>query len=641
MTDLTSIHFYSNLLLFILGIIGIYYIPGSLLLDVLGIEKKIKRPLALFVGMNLIAYMGLLLGYLQLRFILPIFIMLCLVLWIKRFRFEKVSLPKHIDPWIVAIIVVGSFIQIVSVFFNGVKVGDMMFMCCGHVPDNNLFLAVVNELKHRFPPYEPGMYGQNLQNYHYLSHLVISEFLRVTHLPLYATVYQWFPFLLSIGLGVVALTWANVVGLSTLYKRYLLFFLYLGADAVFLFMLLFQRGFMFQLAAMESGAVFLYNYPRAFSILFLFIALTLIHLWVRTYSWKLGIVIGLIIASLIGYKVYTGAFALSGFAILCGWYFLKTKRIQFIVVGLVTLLVTFAIYLPVNKGAGGLFFSGMWRVHDFFAMKETGLSRWLLAREIFVAHANWPRIIMLDVTMFVIFVWVTYGSKLVSLLQTRLSLKLLSTDQHLVLIPGFISSFIAGMFFLQHTGNSSSVNFIITTIIMISIYAALSVSHMVSRVKPLLALGIVILVVITTIPRPLFVLYENVQFLSRKRGLNMAQVSMFEYVKKYAPRDQAVLAIGFPEDYDSPYISFMTDRPSYLSGVGNSLVTHGIPYQDREKIVQDIIKNPDVQTVYSLLQQQQISTIVWNKDVPFPFGEISHSYSQKEDFDVYAVISVL
>jgi len=82
----------------------------------------------------------------------------------------------------------------------------------------NLFdLSLITALIKHFPPFEPGMFGVAVHNYHYWSNLVVAELIMVFGLPLMATDYQYLTIVISLWLGLTAIVFTKLVKLDKKY----------------------------------------------------------------------------------------------------------------------------------------------------------------------------------------------------------------------------------------------------------------------------------------------------------------------------------------------------------------------------------------------------------------------------------------
>jgi hypothetical protein len=475
------------------------------------------------------------------------------------------------------IIACGVILQLSAVWFLGSNRDNGLFFCCRGVPDDIYHLALTNQLASNFPPQEPGMVEVTVKNYHYLASLVMADFIRVFDLPLISTVYQYFPALISILLGLTIVVIAQLLSLNNKITHWWLFFLYFHGDILYALLWLRGRGLNFDVTIFDDATKLLAGPPRSFSILLLFTGIALFILLIRKRTWLLGILTGLVLGSLIGFKIYTGIFALVGMATI-GTYYLFKRDWKMLVAPLVTLGTSLAIYLPVNGATGGLIFNGSYRFDNFISQPIFGLTNLVLWKE----AGWWP----LEILFFAAYLIFLYGPSLLAIFQTRTTLKLLPKEINLFIFSATTITGIIGLFFLQNIGGLNTVQFLLTLYFIFALYAALTISRLSNHWMLIVGL----LIVLFTLPRPLYEAWGNVQMIINRQGLFISQQELegLNYLKKNTPPNAV---IGLPKDFArqeiSLYVGFLTNRPLYLSGYTGVL-------QDHEVIgAEERLENPD------------------------------------------------
>jgi len=617
MISISEFSFWFYFVYFWLAVILAFTIPGQVILAKLKLSIFQKIILGTIVGMVLWGWQGFLLGYLGVRWASYAYLVIFLLIWLKSvYRRKLFSIRlgiKKIDFLLTLIVLSGMVVQLSSVWFNGILFDKGLFFCCAHVPDIFLHLALTNELVKHFPPFEPGMYGTYVQNYHYWGNLVISELIRVFNLPLIPIQYQYSTVFLSLFLGFTAIVFGQLINLEKSFIKWLTFFLYFGGDLVFLLLLILGKGMDFGMSSMEDGAKFLANPPRAFAVVVFFAGLSLFYLWLKRKNLKSGILMALLFGTAIGFKVYIGIFALTGLAAL-SFYFLLKKDFKMLLPVILTILISAIVYFPVNSNAGGLFYTGLWRFEDFIVQPKLGLQRLELARRIFYDHQNWIRVAIQESIYISLFTFSIFGSKLFGIFQSKKSISKFPAELNVLLITGIIVSLIGGSFFQQRTGGANTFNFLVNIFIIGSIYTALSCSFWISKVNNKIKIFAVLIIILLTVPRVLNQTYFNFKliYLKDSNTIENKEIQALDFIKNETAKDSLILVDyrSFVSDAESPYISFMTNRSSYLSGMGNELNAHGIDYSDRQKNVDYILKKSDPLLVKNLLLINQIDYII-------------------------------
>lgn len=603
-----------------------FSVPGVVLLERYKLGKFQAFVLGTMLGLVLWIWQGFIFGYLGLRFMTYVYVFSFFLVWVYKiarkrktiFKVKKINI-QHIlnNKWILIVIFLGVLMQVSAVWFTGVLVSTGVYFCCGNISDSLYHIALTNQIVKTIPPYEPGMYGIIVHNYHYLSSLVVAELIRVYKLPLVATDYQFMSLFISLFLGLTAVSFSKSLNLSRNFLLWLLFFLYFGGDFIYVFLLILGKGLSFSMGSLEDGSIFLVNLPRAYAVTVLFSILSMLVLWIKKRRVFEGVLIGLMISVLIGLKVYVGIFALVGIVFLTV-YFIFKKEWVILPIFITSILGSLVFYLPVNSGAGGIYYTGFWLFENFISQPQFGLIRMELARTIYQQHNNVLRLIEYEGIYILIYVFCIFGSKIIAFFQTKKSLSQIPLPIHIFLISGLVSSCILGFFYQQNSGGSNSFNFTVNVFILISIYAALAISFWLNRlIKPVaivLAMGIILI----TVPRVMNQFYANAKWVIGQKGFFVAnnQLDLLSALNKISEKNSLVLVHSdFSEqEPTTPLISFITDRPMFLSGEG-ILVSHNIPIAKRAGIKKTIFKSANDLRVGMAIRNENIQYILLPKGV--------------------------
>src|SRR3990167_10208137 len=237
MITLTDIFFWLDGVYFLVAILLAFYLPGVYFISKLKLAKLQEIVLSFIVGMVLWGWQGFVFGYLNIRWFSYVYLILFLILWISKYRlsFRQTHFLKRkisFDWYLVSIILFGAILQLTSVWLTGVKTPEGLYFCCGNVADSILNISVTHQLVNHYPPFEPGFYGRYIANYHYWSSLVMGELIRVFSLPLVSVNYQYMTVFISLFLGLSAVVFGQILGIGKVFSRWLVFFVYFGADLV-------------------------------------------------------------------------------------------------------------------------------------------------------------------------------------------------------------------------------------------------------------------------------------------------------------------------------------------------------------------------------------------------------------------------
>lgn len=585
--------------LFILFSFIAFYIPGSLIINYF-IKSKVGIIISCVTGLALWGLQGWFLGLFNLNFLTYIYILATLVLWLKfnTTKIKKINFSSLVnfilkENLTIITLIAGIAIQLPAAWFFGIINPYGMSFTSNMPSDLQWQASLIYQLTRSIPPNEPGMFNVLVTNYHYFGNLIIAEFIKIFNLPLITTTFQYFSLVLSLFVGLSAIAFTRTYKLGKNIEILLLILLFTGGDIIPYVMSLLGHGFNFEMSALESGADLLTNYPRAFSVIFMLTALALIKFWFEKRNLVIDIAISVLITASICSKVNTGIFILPGLAIICTYFIIK-KRFPHLFLLIFSAILTSLIYIPINKDAGGLIFTGFWRAQDFIVQPKLGLSNLELAREVYARNNNYIKDLLYNLLFTLIFTIAIFGTKIIGFFQTKTSLKKLPTYLHIILLSGLIMCFILGMFFVQVSGGANSFNFISTVFIFSSIYAALAMAFLIRMPKhKIIRFTILTIFILITMTRSIYVSTRLINLhVSKTYNMPVEELSVYEFIKTNIPNEEIFLNGDFQ-------LSFIGNKNIYFpTGFSNGVLSsHGVNTKERDALFKKILleKNPSVQ----------------------------------------------
>jgi len=594
----TDIQFYFFFIYFIVAVFFAFFVPGFLIFSRYEITFFQKIIISTIYGIVLWGLQALILSYLHLQWLTYFYLLFCCILFCfilqkkkKRLEFLNKSFKSLViflqkNKLIFTLLVLGIISQYSSIWLMGIHTAEGLVFCCRSVPDNLYHLALTNSLLQSFPPQEPGMAGQLVHNYYYGTHSMIADLVRVFYLPLITTQGNFIPLLLSILFGCSIIVFSQFYKLSKTFTSFALFFLYFHSD-IFYLMRFFTTGIWdVSTGFVDTGINLVTVPPLAFGIVFFFCTLLLLHLWIERKDFKTGFIISLVVAFLVSIKIYIAVFTLIGFFFVSFYCVIKSRNLRFVLPFFISVLIALGLYIPINSGAGGLFFSGVWRLTDFAAQPTLGLLNFALALQVYQVHNNILRIALVEIVLFLLYMTTLFGSLLVGFFQTKQTIRIFPTWLHVFLIPAAIITLCLGLFTLQKTGGANTIQFIIFLFFVFSLYAALSTSWIFSRIPKGASLFLLIFLLALSLPRIVTDLSNNYLY-SVKRERVVVSTDMLDAIEKLKHITSEKDIIAVDENYlaDTFYfLPLLTNRKIYLTGTG-ILEDHGISYQRHDKFI--------------------------------------------------------
>jgi len=638
MTFLT-VQFWLFFIAFFFAAFLAFYIPGHFFLKKYKLTTFQRTILALIIGIALWGWQGFIFGFLQIRWMTYFYLLFFLIVWIKsgdpKSILESIK-RRHkptVDLPIILLILVGTLLQMLGVFFLGILTSKGMYFCCS-VNDSLYHIALTNQIVKEFPPTEPGMSGIIVHNYHYLSNLVSAELIRIFHLPLIATQFQYLVLFLSLLLGLTAVVFGQMVNLKKSYILWLVFFLYFSGDMTYILSFFGGQGLNFNTPYLEN-ALWLWNSPpRVFATVIFLGSVSILILWIKEKKLSLGIILSFVFATLISFKVYNGIFVLTGAAALLLYYVIK-KQFKMAFPMLLSCLLALVLYLPVNANSGGFIFTGFWSFENFITQPHMGIEHLEAARQVYAAHHNWFGVARFEILFIILFLVFVFGTIILGVFQTKKSLSLFPKELHIFLLSGIILSAILGFLFIQQSGGANSQQFIITIDIIGSIYTALACYYWINKLRSFIKYIVIFLVIIFTIPRAVDVSHVYISDLLYKPPpliIDNNQLQALAYVKKDTPQNSIILVDNIEKKpayiYTkktllvvplttgagnlSYYDSFLMDRSLFIDGDYSTysiVASHGVNTDKRVQIEKTIFSDNNPRLIKKLLQNNAIQYI--------------------------------
>lgn len=611
------LQFIEFIITFIISIIFAFYIPGRV---ILGDRKNITKPIiiisSLIIGMVLWGWQGYVFGYLNIRWISYLYLAIFLILFFIK-DYHKIKLKNLFSPfekidWVILIIMtVGIFGQVMPYFNTGFTDSRGIIIPQINPPDQLWHTTLINEMVKRFPPYEPGMYGVLVKNYHYWFNLVTAELIRVFHLPLFATQYIGIYLFGSLMLGSTAYVLSTAILKSRTFVRWLLFFLYFGGDVSYLLAFILQHRFNFQVpSVIEYSTIFMDNPPRAFSAIVAFITAYLLFIYLKDKNRKDIIVISLLVASLAGFKVYTGIAFLLGLSCLTAFHVYQKKWGTLFIL-LLSIFLTLIVFLPANANSGGVFFNPFDRPKDFLLYKPFNLGHLDQEWRIYLEHKNFLRLIEYGVIMSAIYFIVQFGTKLLGLVPFKETLKILQKEKAIFIYSAMILTTLFGLFFNQKAHASDSFNFFVSGSFFLTILASLNLTLLLRNKTKYITLLIILLVVGLNLPRWIYETNNSYKIVNTPKfyGITNDEIKSYNYLSNNTPKESLILVLNKGYfDGTTAIVNLFSNRNMFLSGQG-VIDAHNANNLERINAIEEIYRTKNPEVIKEILNKYKINYV--------------------------------
>jgi hypothetical protein len=503
MLSVDNLPFVVQLLFFTFFSFFALFTPGNAIVSRLSAGNIVKITLSLILGISLWGIQGFIFGLLGVRDLTYLYLIVFNLLWFyhayKNFKLP-IKIPKFklekIDYLIILTLLIGISLQLFSVILNFIPYQGGLFFNSG-IPDNLYHAGVTKELIKNIPPLEPGVYDSTIYNYHYLSNLISAEYSRIFKLNIIYVDFHFFPILLTILFGFAIYSFGKTLNIGKKYIFLLLLVIYFIGDLLPYLYLILNGSLKFNYSTLDNPMSLWVSFSRYTGLVLFFGGITSLTIFFKNKSKISALIFTLILGSIIGFKVYIGLIGLIGLFFI-GIYYLLIRKYKLTIPLIFTAVLSLILYLPVNKGAGGLVFTGLWRFEDFIAQPLWGLDDYELARRIHVENKNYLKVILYSITYIFIYIFFSVGFLLLGFFNTRKTLSSFPKELNIFLISGLLITTILGLLFIQTSGGANSSQFLISIYITGSIYTALALNRLNSKTNKIILMFIIIFFLLST-----------------------------------------------------------------------------------------------------------------------------------------------
>ncbi len=630
-----SIYFPIYLIIFCFSIFFSFYLPGELFFRHKKIDPCTRVLLSIVIGIVLWGFQGYIFGYLHIRFLTYVYIAIIVYVSLRKKiitseRYKEIYSLLKKNKLGVLFVGICIMLQLVPIFSSGMLYDDGVRFVGVNSTDGVMHLAFIQSMTHYFPPVEPGSFSNPLTNYHYWSDLIMSEIARIWRIPVSSIFFQFFPLVLSALTSIAAYQLVRKLGFSSKAGYASVFLLFFGGDLTYLLMFFVRHTVSFSTPGIDNGVTQFLNMPNAFARPIFITGVITLLFWLKEKSPKWGIATILIFASLFGVKIYYGIFVFIGMTFILLYKAIQivaNKKINiqkifwelyhdnFFILYFLFIFISFLIYFPPNKMSGGLGWYPLEWPKIFLGADVLNWGDWWNRHLVYEQAHNIKGIIFLDSIAILIALLSIHGTRLLGIFSSISIKRKSGFAMFLFIVPGILIFHILGLFTLQSSGGLNVFNFFVVSTVLLSIMLGVMVDTFPIKSKIVKVLFF-ILVVGLTVPRAISELvgYSDSSVNPKKYHLiSNDEVQAFEYIKKNTHIGDIVQSHpANPVEADTPYVSFFTDRPSYLSGV-RLQITHNQPIEKRSEMLQSLFSSTDSPTFFAKSNELDIKIFYLQK----------------------------
>jgi hypothetical protein len=613
-----------------------FYLPGVFFIDrVKPRSRTVSFLLSVVLGIVLWGVQGYLFGYLHMRWLSYIYLLFFMGNFLLHFSQQKttfIQLRKVSTSFFTPAVIfigIGTVLQVLSVIGSGVAYTKGVEFFFTNAVDGMMHLAYIQSIARSFPPQEPSAAGMMLTNYHYWSDLVMAELVRVWHIPVSHLFFQFMPLLVSGLTGMSTYLLVRSWKGSKQTAMWALFLLYFSADAAYIFMIAIHRQLSFQTPAIDNGITQFLNIPHTFAKLVFLTGLIPFSYWLQTKKKKWLFLAITFFATLAGFKIYFGIFAAIGVCLvalgqLLQVFFSSSKKNviekalstfyqqRVSLLGVILLAVGASlIYFPANKSSGSLFYSPLEWPKIFMGPDGINFREWWLRHQVYDQYHNTRNIVVLDLFAIIMCLVSIYGTRLMGFIRWKKTIREIGWEMYLFFFPGILFFTWLGLYTLQKSGLFNVFNFFVVASVGLSLFTAFWLGKL-TESKSLPSKIILILFVVFTLPRPLHEIFSMSQAYATNHYdliIDNQEIEALKAIQNSTTSNKIIQAhFNNENDRKTPYISFFSNRSTYLSGEG-LLASHNQPIEGRLLDLKSMFLSPNGEAFARSAKQKNISFI--------------------------------
>jgi hypothetical protein len=285
----------------------------------------------------------------------------------------------------------------------------------GH--DGIWHIALINQLA-QGRLFHPTFADFNISNYHFGFDLLVTLINRITAIPVINLYFQILPVALSLLMGILTYhlvkKWIKSESAALLST----FFVYFGGSWGWIIDWLRNKTLGGESIFWSNQAISsLINPPYALSIIFFLLGLSLFWDYLEKPSKRLLLILSLLFGLLIQIKVYAGVIVLGSLGILGVIGLIKEKNGAILRLFLGSLLISFLVFMPFNRGAGSLLvFVPLWFPQTMLAFTDRlGWIRLENARQAYFATGQWIKWFLAEGLALAIFILGNLGTRILGI----------------------------------------------------------------------------------------------------------------------------------------------------------------------------------------------------------------------------------
>lgn len=503
-------------------------------------------------GLVIFTLSAYILAAVHLRFLMYIFPIVGVWSLIK-FRHEIFSFKPKISHKIffLLVFIIGIVGMVAVNAPSGLPYRDGIYFWSSHGHDGVWHLALMEQMKTAIFPFQnPELSGNKLQNYHFFVDLLMSEFGRMFRFSSLDIYFRFMPVVFALLLGLASFIFVRAWSKSELAGIWAMFFTYFAGSFGYLLYIPTHKSLggesIFWVSQTQSV---LGNPPHAAAFIIVTAFLFCFLKYLSTRKFIFFLLCTILGGAAVEFKVYAGMLILGGLLLVGIFELLFKRKFQTLLLFLATFTISFIIYFPNSANSQDfLIWEPWWFIRTMVVVPDR--LNWIdleLRRQTYIAEHNWKRVVQLETTAFLIFLFGNLGMRFLGLwtLVKKLRQSFFQNTFDVFLLSITTVAFFIPVFFLQKGVAWNTIQFNQYFLLLFGFLAAITVSEFLCLIKNgSLKFVISLLIIILAVPTQLGLLW---QFYSNPAlsKVSYEELAALNFLKSQGNSDAVILTAPF------------------------------------------------------------------------------------------------
>lgn len=583
-----------DILKFVLFVLLVIIVPGYLFINkLLKIDNRgsVNLFLSTAVGIVFLTLVSYIAGYLKIWWIIYLYALVCNILFISEKLYLNIAQLKKVklDIKVAGIILLGSLFQVIPTIKSGLRFNFGLGFWGPNTHDGVWHISLINQIIQGLPAINPIYAGESIQNYHYLYNLLVASSNIVSSVPVADLIFRFYPFLLSLLLGIGTYYLGLKLFNSKMSAFLSLIFVYFAGSFGWIVEYFKEGKFGGESDFWVNQSIsFNLNPPFAVSLVLVILLLHLFILIFQKRTKALAVLISLVVGLLVGFKAYAAITIFGSIALISIIRIISRRDYYYFKITIASFFIALSIYIPNFKGGDYFAFAPFWFIHSMIDSPDrVGWARLSIARVASAETGNWIKFSGVEILGLVLFIAGNLGTRIIGLGSLFFS-KTEDKFIHLLCILIFTISLTIPLLLIQKGNPWNTIQFMYYALYIAALFSGAAIVYISKHLPKLIVISTIVAIFIIT-PINSYVTASGYFYKLPHAFISTSEFEALNYLSTLP--SGIVLTVPFDKD-----LRKKLTEPFPLYAYGST--AYVAAYSRKSVFVEDEIQNNILQTDY-------------------------------------------